>query len=184
MHSSCRYTGNEPSPKGLGFCAHYQAEGAIKRGADGKMWIVSADRNGRLSWKRLSSSSSRTKRMPTSTIKKRWVTDMAQATSVLKKLRLNRAAFENEFDSNVPLKGRTYFYPDKKLRVKLAVPGGAKSKKGYLIGQGVFSNRLGIVADDRFTGAKWSLTKSDKYLYPYMGYLGTGSGADPAFKVL
>jgi hypothetical protein len=33
------YTGNEPSPKGLGYCASGEKEGTIMKGKDGKMWI-------------------------------------------------------------------------------------------------------------------------------------------------
>ena len=38
------YTGTEPSPKGLGYCAGTEKEGTIKKGLDGDMWIKS---NGR-----------------------------------------------------------------------------------------------------------------------------------------
>ncbi len=34
------YTGNEPSPKGLGFCASAEEVGAIMSGKDGSNWIV------------------------------------------------------------------------------------------------------------------------------------------------
>ena len=35
-----KYTGNEPSPKGFGYCAHSEKVGVSKRGKDGKVWIV------------------------------------------------------------------------------------------------------------------------------------------------
>lgn len=35
-----RYTGKEPSPKGLGYCAHQEKEGKRRKGRDGNMWIV------------------------------------------------------------------------------------------------------------------------------------------------
>jgi len=38
------YVGNEPSPKGLGYCAHAEIEGKIMKGKDGNNWIKS---NGR-----------------------------------------------------------------------------------------------------------------------------------------
>jgi hypothetical protein len=38
------YTGQEPSPKGLGYCAGSEKEGKIMKGLDGNMWIKS---NGR-----------------------------------------------------------------------------------------------------------------------------------------
>ena len=34
------YKGNEPSPKGFGYCAHSEKIGVMKRGKDGKIWIV------------------------------------------------------------------------------------------------------------------------------------------------
>ena len=34
------YRGNEPSPKGLGFCAHAARVGARKKGANGAWWVV------------------------------------------------------------------------------------------------------------------------------------------------
>ena len=38
-NSKKTYTGNEPSPKGLGFCAGSEKEGTIKKGKDENMWI-------------------------------------------------------------------------------------------------------------------------------------------------
>lgn len=34
------YSGNEPSPKGLGWCAHAEKVGIIKKGNDGNQWII------------------------------------------------------------------------------------------------------------------------------------------------
>jgi hypothetical protein len=39
------YIGNEPSPKGLGFCAHAEKIGTIKKGKDGNMWIIKKTNN-------------------------------------------------------------------------------------------------------------------------------------------
>ncbi len=38
------YKGDEPSPKGLGYCAHAEEDGSIREGRDGKKWVV---KNGR-----------------------------------------------------------------------------------------------------------------------------------------
>lgn len=38
------YTGTEPSPKGLGFCASGEVDGTKMRGKDGNMWIKTNDR--------------------------------------------------------------------------------------------------------------------------------------------
>jgi len=46
-----KYSGDEPSPKGRGFCAHAEALGATRVGRDGRKWVVRADKNGTLSWK-------------------------------------------------------------------------------------------------------------------------------------
>lgn len=49
--ATTKYKGTEPSPKGLGYCAHAQALGSIKTGLDGKQYQVRADKNGKKSWK-------------------------------------------------------------------------------------------------------------------------------------
>ena len=46
------YSGDEPSPKGDGYCAHAEEAGARRKGKDGRMWVVAADKNGRLAWRR------------------------------------------------------------------------------------------------------------------------------------
>ena len=38
------YIGNEPSPKGLGYCAHAEEPGTIKKGKDGNNWIKTGNR--------------------------------------------------------------------------------------------------------------------------------------------
>ena len=44
------YKGTEPSPKGLGFCAHAMKVGAIKKGKDGNNWIIKKVKNGSKRW--------------------------------------------------------------------------------------------------------------------------------------
>ena len=48
------YKGTEPSPKGLGFCAHGMKEGAIKKGKDGNKWIIKKVKNGSKRWTKVS----------------------------------------------------------------------------------------------------------------------------------
>ncbi len=36
------YKGNEPSPKGLGYCAHAEKLGVIRKGKDGNKWKIEA----------------------------------------------------------------------------------------------------------------------------------------------
>lgn len=44
------YEGNEPSPKGLGICAHAEKLNSKKKGKDGNMWIVKETKNGVKRW--------------------------------------------------------------------------------------------------------------------------------------
>jgi len=41
-NSKKSYKGNEPSPKGLGFCASSEKEGTKMKGKDGNIWIKSS----------------------------------------------------------------------------------------------------------------------------------------------
>ena len=44
------YKGDEPSPKGLGFCAHAENLGKIRLGLDGNEWIIKSNQNGTKRW--------------------------------------------------------------------------------------------------------------------------------------
>ena len=44
------YKGTEPSPKGLGYCAHTMMKGKIRKGLDGNKWIISTTKNGTKRW--------------------------------------------------------------------------------------------------------------------------------------
>ena len=50
--TSRTYNGNEPSPKGLGYCGHAESVGTKKRGKDGNIWIIITTKNGSKRWKR------------------------------------------------------------------------------------------------------------------------------------
>jgi hypothetical protein len=39
------YKGDEPSPKGLGYCAHAMEIGTVMKGLDNNLWIISVDKN-------------------------------------------------------------------------------------------------------------------------------------------
>lgn len=56
LKMSCNFKGNEPSPKGLGKCAHLQIEGMIMKGKDGKKWIVKRRSNNSLYWSKYDAS--------------------------------------------------------------------------------------------------------------------------------
>ena len=44
------YKGNEPSPKGLGYCAHAEKVGVTKKGKDGNKWKIEATSKGVKRW--------------------------------------------------------------------------------------------------------------------------------------
>jgi len=44
------YKGTEPSPKGLGYCAHAEKVGTIKFGKDDRIWIIEKTKNGVKRW--------------------------------------------------------------------------------------------------------------------------------------
>lgn len=46
------YRGDEPSPKGLGYCASATVVGTVRNGKDKKSWTVVMDASGRKSWRR------------------------------------------------------------------------------------------------------------------------------------
>ena len=49
-----KYKGDEPSPKGLGYCAHSEKEGVKKKGKDRNMWEVKKVKNGSKRWIKIS----------------------------------------------------------------------------------------------------------------------------------
>ena len=54
------YKGTEPSPKGLGWCAHGEQVGTVRQGRDRHLWVVKMVRNGRKRWMKKQSSTSKT----------------------------------------------------------------------------------------------------------------------------
>ena len=44
------YIGNEPSPKGLGYCAHAEKLDVVRKGLDGNKWIISTTSKGVKRW--------------------------------------------------------------------------------------------------------------------------------------
>lgn len=59
------YKGDEPSPKGLGYCAHAEKVGTIKKGKDGLLWIIQETSKKVRRWVKSKSDSN-----PTSNLKK------------------------------------------------------------------------------------------------------------------
>jgi len=48
------YKGTEPSPKGLGYCAHNENLNKRMKGKDGKFWKVQKTSNGTRRWVKIS----------------------------------------------------------------------------------------------------------------------------------
>ena len=44
------YKGTEPSPKGLGFCAHSEKLGTVRKGLDNNTWKIEANIKGVKRW--------------------------------------------------------------------------------------------------------------------------------------
>lgn len=59
------YKGNEPSPKGFGWCAHAESISKKRKGKDGNMWIIKQIKNGSKRWVKISSNKSITKKFKT-----------------------------------------------------------------------------------------------------------------------
>jgi hypothetical protein len=53
------YTGDEPSPKGRGFCAHAVKANIVMKGKDGNNWIVKEVSNGSKRWVKVSESTNK-----------------------------------------------------------------------------------------------------------------------------
>ena len=60
-----KYKGDEPSPKGLGWCAHGEKEGKARKGRDGNKWIVKKVSSGSLRWVKQSNDKSDVKQTST-----------------------------------------------------------------------------------------------------------------------
>ena len=56
------YKGTEPSPKGLGYCAHVEKLGSTKKGLDGNNWKIESTAQGVKRWVKQSSKSSSSKK--------------------------------------------------------------------------------------------------------------------------
>lgn len=54
--ASKTYTGTEPSPKGLGYCAHAEKAGIKRIGRDGNHWIIATTKTDIMRWVRFNDS--------------------------------------------------------------------------------------------------------------------------------
>lgn len=55
--STKTYKGTEPSPKGLGYCAHAEKDKTVRVGRDGNKWVITTVSNDSKRWIKLSTSS-------------------------------------------------------------------------------------------------------------------------------
>lgn len=67
-----KYKGTEPSPKGLGWCAHAEKEGKVRKGADGNKWVIKRNKNGNLKWVKKSNKKNNIK------ISKKWFKNLTK----------------------------------------------------------------------------------------------------------
>ena len=63
------YTGKEPSPKGLGWCAHNLKIGLKKRGRDKRMWVVVKFRANERRWAKVVNAKKNEKDLVSATIR-------------------------------------------------------------------------------------------------------------------
>lgn len=59
--STRSYKGNEPSPKGLGYCGHAEKLGKKRKGLDGNFWIVVKNKSGIKRWTKYKKESKKSK---------------------------------------------------------------------------------------------------------------------------
>ena len=93
-----KYKGDEPSPKGLGWCAHGEKEGKVRKGLDGNKWVVKKVSSGSLRWvksgsdnKSIKKTTSVTKK--TTSVSKKTKSVSKKTTSVTKTMRINTKWF-------------------------------------------------------------------------------------------
>lgn len=182
----CRYTGNEPSPKGNGFCAHEGVVGTIRVGRDGNRWAIVTDKNGRQRWqakKATKSPQTKTKKAVTKTKAVKKPSSMPEAKALWTAV---KAMSDDDRDSKVygsAANPSVLYVPQKNLKVRYATPS-SKGVKGFIVGQPGVSNKLGLIFSlPRETGVI-SVVKSKKNFYKAGKYLVTGSGADPVFEII
>lgn len=194
---SCHYTGKEPSPKGLGMCAHNGAYGDVKRGKDGNMWTISADKNGRLHWIKLGAVKRAPvpTRAPLTTTKKaakrqgqplKRVKNMQEAKAAVRTLLANED-LQDSLRSRNPGREVQYF-PQVNARVRWA---GVKDPpaRSYMAGQFSYAPKLGVVywpEDMNYDGLR-PISRKTMQGFAYADQKGmyvSGSGSDPVLEVL
>ena len=85
------YKGTEPSPKGLGYCAHSEKVGTKKKGKDGNQWIIKQVKTSKR-WMKIKSIRKTSKKITKKTSKKgnnNIKTDRVNLNKLLKKKQIS-----------------------------------------------------------------------------------------------
>ena len=85
--ASKTYTGNEPSPKGRGFCAHAERVGTVMKGTDNSMWKVQLIKNKTKRWIRVKSITKKKKNEEKRTVKIQLKHELKEKTDKYLKLK-------------------------------------------------------------------------------------------------
>lgn len=86
--ASKTYTGEEPSPKGRGFCAHAERVGTVMKGTDNSMWKVQLIKNKTKRWIRVKSITKKKKQETKRTVKIQLKHELKETTD--KYIKLNK----------------------------------------------------------------------------------------------
>lgn len=132
------YKGTEPSPKGLGYCAHNMKEGAKKKGKDGNMWIIKKVKNGSLRWMKFKNENEEFNKL----LKKKYINygkDMKLFYKLLDEIAKNDKKIDEKVDQRI-LKNKKKRLENFKILSKKAVISDPiyslpiKDKKNYSLG--------------------------------------------------
>lgn len=123
------YKGTEPSPKGLGWCAHGEKEGKKRKGKDGNQWIVKKVSNGSKRWVKYKKVSTKKLKDNNETeefnkfLKKRYINygkDMKLFYKLLNKIAINDKKIHEKVDQRI-LKNKKKGVENFKILSKKAV---------------------------------------------------------------
>jgi hypothetical protein len=96
--STKSYKGTEPSPKGLGYCAHAEKYKTVRVGLDGNKWIIATVSNGSKRWVKLSTNS----KNKSTTSKNKYKTKSIRASNI----KNNKS---KKIKSTLPKNTKSYF---------------------------------------------------------------------------
>ncbi len=136
------YTGNEPSPKGLGWCAHAEKVGVKKTGRDGLTWVVDTTSTGVKRWVKAKL------KLQTKNISKLQHTDLFDNIDILlKKDKLDESTYKVFRETMNELYDR---YDEAKMDAKslfYTVSNGMESKPKLSVANISFGNERMVIVD-------------------------------------